>query len=370
MAQEKTLVADRGAAEPISLGAALLAGKKAPPDALSLLVLDHLEAMSFFERYALEADEEMKASVLLQVHMQVEEELVYPVAGQATGDAAMISHAEEEHEQARACIAAMDASRPGEPDFESAFQALKAAIQQHVSEEETSFFPRLRETDLDFYALGRAVAARRVELLFDRTRQTSRNEPMTLQTDMDTGTPRDVGVETQIDAITPDAARPLFVEGLRNIHGAKMQGRTMLKNQIARLENYPKLLARLEQNLTETEAQLERIEQILTQMGEGTSGLKDTAMSMMGQLGAMKNVVAGDEVLKNSFETAALVQFEISAYRSLLVLGEAAGETASLRILQQCLNEERSFASWLEENLAGTVITHLQLRSDGSQASH
>lgn len=152
MIQEKILVADRGAAEPVSLGAALLAGKKAPPDALSLLVLDHMEAMSVFERYAQEQDGEMKASVarrlvtLLQVHMQVEEELVYPVPEQATGDAGMVSRAEEEHEQARACMAAMEASRPGEPDFESAFHALKAAIQQHVSEEETSFFPRMRET--------------------------------------------------------------------------------------------------------------------------------------------------------------------------------------------------------------------------------
>ena len=114
MGLQRMIVADRGAAEPISLGAALLTGKKVAPDAIGLLVMDHLEARSFFLRYfeAGSPDEKLRVArrlcALLRTHMQIEEEIFYPASRAATGDEPMVDHAIDEHAEAKGLIAQLE----------------------------------------------------------------------------------------------------------------------------------------------------------------------------------------------------------------------------------------------------------------------
>ena len=67
---------------------------------------------------------------------------------------------------------------------------------------------------------------------------------------------------------------------------------------------------------------------------------------------------------------AAMAQMEIAAYKSLLILGQAAGEIDAIRLLQASLSEERAMAAWLDENLPGTIMAHIQLKSAGEPAKH
>ncbi|HEY8572229.1 DUF892 family protein [Phenylobacterium sp.] len=372
MRHEKIIVADRGAAEPISFGASVRAGKKVRPDAIGLLVLDHVEAMAFFDRYERSDDPAEKLSVverlcmLLMAHMQVEEEIFYPAAGSATGDEPMVDHARDEHQEAKGVIDAIRARSEADSQMDELVATLRLAIQHHVEGEETSLFPEVRQAGrVDLYDLGAHLAARRVELLFHMNGMTPREGAMQTSSDMDVATTGNLAAETMAQPVSPEEARKMFLVGLRNAHATEQNCRTMVTRQIQRLENYPKLKARLEQHLTEVEAQIARLDVILERMGEDRSGLKDAAMSMMANMSSMMNAAAGDEILKNSFANAAMAQFEIAAYKSLLIMGEAAGETEALRPLQQSLNEERAMAAWLEENLPGTVIGYLQLRSQG-----
>lgn len=372
---ERTIVADRGAAEPISLGAALLAGKKVPPDALALLELDHREAFGHFDHYDLAVTPDEKRMALrqlilaLSVHMQVEEEIVYPAAQEAVGDETMVATARLEHAEAKGPIRRLGQQQSFAPVQDDLVAELKVMITAHVAHEEAEFFPRMRATGIDLYALGRSVAARRLELLIQLADPAMEKILDNLENAAEAGRPVNVR-DTAVTPVDPEAALELYRVGLRNIHAVKREGKAMLERQIDRVERYPKLIARLRQNLEETELQLGRIEAILGDMGESSSGLKDMAMSMMGNLNALSIAPAGDEILKASFVTAGLCQFEIAAYEALLVLGEACGRTQDIRKLQLCLNEERGFAAWLAENLRGTVITHLQLRSSGEMAKH
>lgn len=372
----RMMVAERGAAEPIGLAAGLATGKKVAPDVTQLLMMDHLEAMALFDRYREAIGGPERALVLsrltnaLAIHMRVEEELVYPAAARAAGNAAMARHAEEEHADAKNLMGQLHDVR-SVPDAERrVVEELRQLIATHVEEEETVFFPRMRQAGMDLYTLGRAVAARRLELFLEMTGLATRENAMDLQSPTDAGSPVTFADEAALDIIAPEEALKLFTASLRNIHATKRQGKAMLERQLDRLENYPRLKTRLAQNLGETDAQLGRIEAILDDLGESPSALKDAAMSMMGNVGAALNAPADDEILKNSFSNAGLVHFEIAAYEALITLGEAAGRTEALRPLQICLNEERSLAAWLAENLRGTVITHLQLRSTGQEASH
>lgn len=374
---ERTIIADRGAGEPISLGASLIAGRKVVADAINLLVMDHLEARSFFDWFEQAASPEEKLKVVgklrlaLGVHMQVEEEIFYPASAEATGDRGMVEHAVEEHAEARQIIARLEAMQPADPNYDELVRRLRLAIEHHVQEEESSFFPKVRATGLDLWEVGRRLAARRMELLFERTGMNPKESLMDTAQGVDVGARVNPGREADLAPVSADEARTLFITGLKNTHATENNCRTMMRRQIERLENYPRVEARLRTHLEETERQIERLEQILEGLGESRSALKDAVMGLSANMSAMMAAPAGDEVLKNSMANTAMAHFEIAAYESLLVMAEAAGEAAAMPILQQSLSEERAMAAWLDENLRGLTVMYLQLRSEpGQTAKH
>ena len=169
-------------------------------------------------------------------------------------------------------------------------------------------------------------------------------------------------------AYPADLTRALFVTGLRNAHAVEQQALALMDRQLDRLVNYPEVSDHLRMHRGETEAQIARLDQILDQLQESHSGLKDTALSIMGNLAALGHSFAEDEILKNSFANYAFENFEIAAYNSLIVMAQEVGEQGSIDLLRRNLGEEEAMASWLEENLATTTRRFLQLSVAGATA--
>ncbi|HET8696078.1 MAG TPA: hypothetical protein VFO94_01255 [Gammaproteobacteria bacterium] len=75
----KTLIADAGRGEPISLRAALMTGKKVAPDATKLLAEDHRTVLGWFAWYEQSRDPATRAVLCrricaaLRAHMAAEE---------------------------------------------------------------------------------------------------------------------------------------------------------------------------------------------------------------------------------------------------------------------------------------------------------
>ena len=55
----------------------------------------------------------------------------------------------------------------------------------------------------------------------------------------------------------------IFVTGLRNAHAMEHQALSIMKPQVARIEQYPEVAHRLQLHITETENQIQRLEQLL-----------------------------------------------------------------------------------------------------------
>lgn len=353
------MIADRGVGEPVSLGAALIADKKVRPDATLLLTQDHREALAYFSWYEMATDKPTKIAVAkkliaaLRAHMTVEEEIFYPVAREATGDDGLIAHGIEEHEEARALVKRIEAAVKGRKTPDAEVAELRTAIEDHVEEEETRLFPELRGSDLDLYDLGRRLAARKVELLFELT-----------------GGKRSKKKESEKMPISQEEAHKLFLAGLRDVHAAASQCKELITLMIDRLDNYPKVTDRLRTHLKEKDAQLERIDDIFDTFGDERSWTKDTAMVSAANVLAMVNAGTGDEILKNSLYSYGLANFEAASYESLVTIGAAAGHSDAVKQLQQSLSEERAMAAWLGGNMRGVIHDHLQLRSEGKPASH
>jgi ferritin-like metal-binding protein YciE len=154
-------------------------------------------------------------------------------------------------------------------------------------------------------------------------------------------------------------ARDLLIVGLRNAHAMERQAQELMERQVERTGGYPEVQARLERHLQETKQQAVRLEECLRQFGESESSLKDTGMSLMANMQAMMHMMAGDEILKNTFANNAFENFEIAAYKSMLALCKHAGVDLSAP-LQQSLREEEEMAQWVDSQVEGITLQYLQ----------
>jgi hemerythrin superfamily protein len=140
-------------------------------DAIALLEADHREVDAYFEAFEqANSDTEKKRladkiCLALRIHTQIEEELFYPPARQATGDGDLIDEALVEHTGAKTLIVQIEAMRPGQPLYDARVKVLGEQVRHHVEEEESDLFPEVRQTRIDLEALGAKLAARKVELM-------------------------------------------------------------------------------------------------------------------------------------------------------------------------------------------------------------
>jgi ferritin-like metal-binding protein YciE len=168
--------------------------------------------------------------------------------------------------------------------------------------------------------------------------------------------------------MSDNETRSIFVTGLRNAHAMENQALSIMKPQLSRIENYPEVASQLDKHIRETEGQIRRLEDVLQQLGEDHSTLKDVALSLSGAFAAMGHTLAGDEILKNSFANFAFENFEIAAYKSLLTMAELGGFPSATSALQSNLAEEQAMANWLDANLRAVTIKFASLKEAGQTA--
>ena len=117
-------------------------------DPTKLLEADHRAAEELFRKiHKAEGSERTplidELADALRAHMELEEQVLYPVMKPVTG-AESVQEANTEHELARNGLAEMLKLAPDEPGFGAALEAVKAGIGHHVDEEENDVFPKLR----------------------------------------------------------------------------------------------------------------------------------------------------------------------------------------------------------------------------------
>jgi ferritin-like metal-binding protein YciE len=148
------------------------------------------------------------------------------------------------------------------------------------------------------------------------------------------------------------------------------QALSIMEPQVARLESYPEVARRLEDHIRETHGQIERLETILTSLGDSASSLKDMALSAVGSMAAMGHRVSGDEILKNSLANLAFENYEVAAYSSLVTLADAGGYNDAKSALLKGLGEEQAMAEGIGSQVPDVTLRFVRLREFGEQASH
>ena len=120
-----------------------------PDDAMALLRADHRQVRALFQQYADTADPYLKQIMAehvcaeLALHMLLEETVFYPAFAEQADEEGkrLVNEALQDHQQLRELIVTLQNVAEDEV-FETRFQALRAHVDQHVEDEETTMFPQ------------------------------------------------------------------------------------------------------------------------------------------------------------------------------------------------------------------------------------
>ena len=144
----------------------------ASPSALELLEQDHREVEEWFDEYdELKEDDDKKAELAekiclaLKVHAQIEEEIFYPQAREASKDNDLIDEAVAEHANVKNLIGEIEAMVVGEELYDAKMRVLGEMVKHHINEEQQELFPELEAAKMDLAAVGKEIAERKEELM-------------------------------------------------------------------------------------------------------------------------------------------------------------------------------------------------------------
>ena len=144
--------------------------REASPSAIEVLEEDHREVEEWFDEYdELEDEDDRKADLAeqiclaLKVHAQVEEEVFYPQAREATKENDLIDESLVEHATVKNLIREIEAMEVGDELYDAKIRVLGEMVKHHIKEEEEELFPELAKMDLK--AVGKELTERKEELM-------------------------------------------------------------------------------------------------------------------------------------------------------------------------------------------------------------
>jgi len=141
-------------------------------NALELLEQDYRQVEEWFDEYDELADDQgrkgefaEKLCLALKVHTQIEEEIFYPQAREATKDKDLLDEAVVEHATVKNLIREIEDMEVGEELYDAKIRVLGEMVKQHVKEEEEELFPEVESAEMDLDALGKELGERKDELM-------------------------------------------------------------------------------------------------------------------------------------------------------------------------------------------------------------
>lgn len=164
------------------------------------------------------------------------------------------------------------------------------------------------------------------------------------------------------------ASRDHLIDWLRDAYAMEQQSIEFLERQSGRTGDYPEFHSKIVEHLEQSRRQAERVRDCLLALGTDTSSLKSGMAALTGNLQALMNVPASDEIVKGAMMGYMHEHFEIAAYRVLITGAEYLNEPKVKSTCEQILREEEDMQAWLANHLSTLTRQFLQ-RQDGDAAT-
>ncbi len=146
----------------------IFTGEK-PGNAIWLLKQDHRKVEELFKDFESSRTTNQRYQLIqqiikeLDVHMRVEEKLVYPIL--AKEDEEKNGEANEEHHVVKLVLAELAEANGSESNLKSKVKVLSEIVKHHVKEEENGIFQKIERSGADMDELGQQIVKEKSRLL-------------------------------------------------------------------------------------------------------------------------------------------------------------------------------------------------------------
>ncbi|MEO8047312.1 MAG: hemerythrin domain-containing protein [Nitrospirota bacterium] len=135
-----------------------------------MLKADHRKVKALFAEYpeaTTRKQQDIAQTIIheLEIHAELEEELIYPAIRKGTKDDKLMNEATEEHHLVHVLIAELKELEPSDATFKAKFTVLGELVKHHVKEEEGEMFPEAQKAKIDWEALKAEVMERKEHLM-------------------------------------------------------------------------------------------------------------------------------------------------------------------------------------------------------------
>jgi len=135
----------------LEAGANSSQGSSRPMDAVGLLIEQHRSTEDLFDQIRASKDRRESQRLLgdladlLALHSHIEEKYLYPVMEQGDDTSGMVDKAQDEHAEVKRLVVEILATPPESDEFRPEMEELEGLVEAHVTEEEKTILPRMRE---------------------------------------------------------------------------------------------------------------------------------------------------------------------------------------------------------------------------------
>ena len=148
-----------------------------------------------------------------------------------------------------------------------------------------------------------------------------------------------------------NAAKDVYLTGLRNQHAVETQAIGTIQNELPRMEAYPELHAKMQEDKARSEQQAARLDDLLARHGTAKSAAKEAVTGAVATVAGFVHGLASDEVMKNVLAAVGFKAYEIGSYKVLIALAAAAGANDDVSVLETSMKEEQEMGDWLGSHL-------------------
>lgn len=148
--------------------------------------------------------------------------------------------------------------------------------------------------------------------------------------------------------------------GLEDAVAMETQVIEVLRKQVALLERYPEIQARVRRHLDESEGQKDRLVARLKLLGRDSSPVKNAVGNVMGMVEGALGGLRDDSLARLGRDDYVTEHLEIAAYTLLATTARLAGDPETERVAELNMQEEIAMAAWLAERLPDALLKDLE----------
>jgi ferritin-like metal-binding protein YciE len=157
-----------------------------------------------------------------------------------------------------------------------------------------------------------------------------------------------------------DEQKKMYIAWLNDAHALEESLIVMLEKQIGE-ENDGEMKAKLEEHLEETRRHAKLVRSCLVRYGEEPSGGKDFLGTVSSAIAGMGVSMLHDKMVKNVHSSYAAEHTEIATYTVLRAAASEFGDTETMTICDEILQDENNMAQWLLQQMPMVTLEHLKM---------